>query len=833
MFYNNSLMKRKVFTYLHSHWDREWYKSFERFRHRLIEVLDDVFQKLDRNEINSFYLDGQTAAILDYLEIHPEKIEYVKELIKEHKLFIGPFYVLADEFLVSGISLVKNLYYGLYDAKNLSEDYFIGYLPDAFGHNSMMVDILNLAGIKNALLWRGVDIKDNVFIWKNNNNELLTSFLPLGYYQDYFTRRFSYKNLSELIKLSLDKLSKFSKSAPMLLPVGADHLGTPDKIKNIFFGLNKYLENYEFELSSLEKYFADIKKVKVSISGELKSNKSACILPSVASSRMYLKQKNAFSQWNLSRKIEPFISVLGYFGYLKNYQNEFDYAWKLLLQNHAHDSIYGCSVDEAHAESLVRNLKVDELCDDIKVSAVFNLEQKIKKDKILIANLSNYNYSGVTKLLSYKKLPYQRISRYKHFPDSITGDIKNIPVQENYKYINEYLLPVKNIEGFSAKTYDLPKPSKSDIKISEKTIENSLIRIEVNKDGTINIKDKLSGKIFKNLHKIIDEGDFGDSYNFSPIINENPLKAELLSSKIIEKGISRACLRLKYKINIPKFAKNNHERSKTFSKTIITTDIYIYENSKRAEFKTSFINSSKDHRLKINFNLQKNIENIRLENAFGIVERNYNPQYDYKKFMPAKKGEELDLNTNSFQRFVSSQGLCILTKGLNEYEVFGKELNITLLRSFGILAKKRLDTRGFAAGPPLETPEGQMLGKFEAEYALLISDDENEMFKNADFYYNPIICFEGKAKTDTFKDIKFLNLPEVLQIHSVSHSLRNQSLLVCIFNSSNKEVVAKLDLKGKNIFEINLLEEKISGENLKNKTVKFEPHSLKLFSFAY
>ena len=279
-------MKREIFTYLHSHWDREWYRSFEQFRLRLVEVLEDVFQKLDKNQINSFYIDGQTAAILDYLELYPKKTEYIKKLIKEHKLYVGPFYVLADEYLVSGISLVKNLYYGLSDSKKLNEDYFVGYLPDAFGHNSMMVNILNLAGIKNAVLWRGVDIKDNVFIWENNNQELITIFLPLGYYQDYFTKNYTYKNFAKIITPALDKLSEFSQSGAMLLPIGADHLGTPDKIKNIFSGVNKYLKDYELKLSSLEEYFSNINNTKLKIRGELKSNELSCILPSVASSRI-------------------------------------------------------------------------------------------------------------------------------------------------------------------------------------------------------------------------------------------------------------------------------------------------------------------------------------------------------------------------------------------------------------------------------------------------------------------------------------------------------------------------------------------------------------------
>ena len=132
----------------------------------------------------------------------------------------------------------------------------------------------------------------------------------------------------------------------------------------------------------------------------------------------------------------------------------------------------------------------------------------------------------------------------------------------------------------------------------------------------------------------------------------------------------------------------------------------------------------------------------------------------------------------------------------------------------------------------MAVPDGQMLDKYEAEYALLISDNENEMFKNADFYYNPLICFEGKSKTSDFNDIRFLNLPEELQIHSIFYSIRNKKPLVLIFNNSNKKIETELHLKCKNIYEVNLTEKRISDENLKNKTVTFEPKALKLFSFT-
>ena len=48
-------MKKNVFLYVHSHWDREWYREFQEFRLRLIEVIDDVIQKHKRRKY--YYYD--------------------------------------------------------------------------------------------------------------------------------------------------------------------------------------------------------------------------------------------------------------------------------------------------------------------------------------------------------------------------------------------------------------------------------------------------------------------------------------------------------------------------------------------------------------------------------------------------------------------------------------------------------------------------------------------------------------------------------------------------------------------------------------------------------
>ena len=42
-------MKTTVHIISHSHWDREWYQSFEKHRMKLIELVDNILEKAEND----------------------------------------------------------------------------------------------------------------------------------------------------------------------------------------------------------------------------------------------------------------------------------------------------------------------------------------------------------------------------------------------------------------------------------------------------------------------------------------------------------------------------------------------------------------------------------------------------------------------------------------------------------------------------------------------------------------------------------------------------------------------------------------------------------------
>ena len=74
----------------HTHWDREWYQTFQQFRIRLVHTVDKLLDILDRdNNFSHFMLDGQTIVLDDYLEVQPEQEERLRRSYDRRARRIG------------------------------------------------------------------------------------------------------------------------------------------------------------------------------------------------------------------------------------------------------------------------------------------------------------------------------------------------------------------------------------------------------------------------------------------------------------------------------------------------------------------------------------------------------------------------------------------------------------------------------------------------------------------------------------------------------------------------------------------------------------------------
>lgn len=698
-------MKKKVIAYLHTHWDREWYREFEIFRLRLLRVFDNVLNLLEQGKIPCFYFDGQTSALEDYLELNPDKEKLVKTLIKQKKLFIGPCYTLVDEFLTDGICFRKNLEIGLEYAKSLGCEDFLGYFADTFGHSKNIPLILKEFGIDKAIVWRGCpDEIPSEFIF----NGVKTVNLIRGYFMDIFSSKLSMQEKADFIKDNLDKIAKKSSNL-LLMPIGADHLGVRPDVAEQIKEINMFLEDYEIELSSPFKYFELVKNnFKIEWDEELRDNSQTFILQGSYSARIKLKQYNTKCSYllDLANKFQQF----GQKKYkTKSYDNVIRYAYKLLLQNQAHDGICGCSTDLVHKENEIRYEKVLQIAQTI----IKEIIREAGEESLLI-NLSNSIFNGVVEFESHNKFSdkeFELISTKKGFEDAILYSTKKIPITEDYRNIYTYLAEVENKQPsrLLTKTHKpyAGKYSQSDLKITDTKIENSKISLSI-KNGKIILIDKQNEKKHADFIQFVDFQDKGDTYNFGPIKNDTGIKSEIISSKVLRKGELQVALLVKFKV------KN----------TILNTEITLNKNSHLINFKINWNNKIKNHLLQVQFNLPEVITKTYSEDLGTLIERNFDPDYDIRKNLPKTKGIEAKTNTAPMQRYVNTQGFEVVTKGLCEYEVKKKSLLITLLRATGIISNPKNPARSTPAGPPIEVKDAQQLGENQVEFAIGFNDIE-------------------------------------------------------------------------------------------------------------
>lgn len=369
------------FVVSHTHWDRAWYLPFQNYRLRLVRMMDDLLDLLERNSrYQSFMLDGQTVILEDYLAVRQHNRDRIAALVKAGRLTIGPWYTLPDLFLPCAESIVRNLQMGRSLSLEFGDLMNIGYVPDPFGHFAQLPQILRGFGISSFLFMRGADRwmekTGAIFDWQApDGSSVLAVYLRDGYllcsalgHPAVFGRFDGHEpvisDAKKRISDALALLSPLQKEKIVLLPNGCDHMPPQPELPTILDALHEQEGDVELIHGRLADFLAAIRAEGIphqSVQGDLIGNYHHPILLSVYSTRMYLKQQNRCAENLLIRIVEPLRACFARLFFLPEAYSFLNQAWRLLLRNHAHDDICGCSVDAVHREDEVRFDEVMEI----------------------------------------------------------------------------------------------------------------------------------------------------------------------------------------------------------------------------------------------------------------------------------------------------------------------------------------------------------------------------------------------------------------------------------------------------------------------------------------
>ncbi len=397
----------------HTHWDREWYQTFQQFRMRLVHVVDMLLDLLDRDaDFSHFMLDGQTIVLDDYLEVRPEADERLKKYTRSGRITVGPWYVQPDEFLVSGEALIRNLQLGMQRAAEFGEPMRVGYVPDCFGHIAQMPQIFKGIGIDNMVFWRGIgsEALKSEFYWAapDGTKTLVLQLADTMGYSNARDMPLAPGGFAARVQLLMLPLLAKTTTNTLLFMNGSDHLepqeGLPATIKAANevlahikvkhphstgeieqanqAGQEAFYDGIQVRIGTLPQYVAAVQEqiargkadALQTLGGEMRSSQFSHLLPSVLSTRMWIKQQNARIEHLLERWVEPMtawasasIQGAAYPAGLVRL------AWKYLLQNHPHDSICGCSIDQVHRENSTRFAQSQQIGEQLVIEALDHL----------------------------------------------------------------------------------------------------------------------------------------------------------------------------------------------------------------------------------------------------------------------------------------------------------------------------------------------------------------------------------------------------------------------------------------------------------------------------
>ena len=392
--------RRQVHIVPHTHWDREWYASFQTFRLRLVDLLDDLLPRMDGDPAYAhFLLDGQLAVVDDYLAVRPGAEDRLRRLIGSGRIAVGPWYTLPDEFLVGGETLVRNLQLGLRTADRFGGAMPVGYLPDMFGHVAQMPQILAGFGFEHAVVWRGVPnaIDRSGFWWQAlDGTTVRAEYMPQGYGNG--------SALPDDAKAFVRAVSTFADlwgellAGPVLWMNGTDHQMPQPWLGRVVAEANDIQDDLDLRITSLAEHLASAPTEGLPRwRGELRSGARANLLMGVVSNRVDVRQAAARAERALLQGAEPLAALfLPAERWPRALLAE---AWRGVVLNSAHDSVCACSIDDVCDAVLHRYHEAADIAEGLAERADAALATRVDHAGPVVVNPTARPRGGVVRLV--------------------------------------------------------------------------------------------------------------------------------------------------------------------------------------------------------------------------------------------------------------------------------------------------------------------------------------------------------------------------------------------------------------------------------------------------
>lgn len=879
-----------------THWDREWYQSHEKYLVRLVSLFDKLIDLLERKPDYRFITDGQYALVDDYLTTRPEMKDRVKKVVSNGQLLVGPWYTQPLENIVGGEALVRNLQYGVKKSEELGRAMRFSYEIDEFGHASQIPQILAGFDIHASMAWRGhPKNQKSVYEWISPDGTSAHMFNSRSGYGFATTLPENEDDFDEVIdgvtfrrrgiKNRVEALREYclynSETSHMFWLNGIDHSWAQEDLLEVIEKIRELFPNIEVKQSTPEEFAADVLadyeamgKKPEQVKGELIYTFED-ILESTNSLHPRQKKRHWESEKHIVDRFEPLAAASWLLG-AKYPQWSLDRAWKYVLENHAHDSLGCCSVDEVFEQVMARYGAAISLSEQEESNALRYIMSCSSDDPaVFVFNISSYEISGAKKVSfdipagycdgffelyapNGQKIEMSIISK------ELVGDVRYNPRRghptwgERWKIDAILDLPTVPATGWMklkmVKTEDEKRVDNRryyHIETNPCSMENEFLYVGISSNGQLYVQDKENPKAGFNGGLVFeDTGECDSVYVHCEPENDR---------RVIYSGTptSITCLfdtplgaayELCFEMSIPDgLTADKKKRSEICKPLKIKAIVSLMKGDRKIGLKIHIENQSRYHRLRVLF--PTNYENAVSAGgqAFDHCEREISVPFDPE--LP----REQDYPTKPFIDYCcvsgDGAGLGIAAKGIYEYECIDsqtKSLALTLLRCV-----EDIDTKTFAITPEYKCHEAQNLTSIDYELALIPYDgNKANLIKEVSSFVAPLITeFNRKPEESVLPEYKCpeVTIPDTGSVINVigegvsvtcfKKALDRDTLIVRLLNNSDKTADGSVELTMPNtevsaVYETTLEEKrikKISDESV----VKFSliPHKLITLEF--
>lgn len=887
-------MKRKVHVVPHSHWDREWYFTTSRSKVYLMKDLKDVLDTLESNpDFKYFMVDAQGSLLDDYIKWMPQDKDRITKLVKEKKLVIGPWYTQTDQLVISGESIVRNMYYGMKRCETFGGYMNVGYVPDSFGQSGNMPQIYKEFGIEDTLFWRGVSddmVNHTDYNWRGDDGSVVfTTQIPFGYYIGGNIPEDPKQSEEFWQKECFEKAGGRSATKHIYFPNGFDQAPIRTNLPEIIKERNEKDPENEYVISCIEDYIKDVKSENPEleeVSGELVIAKHMRIHKSIFSSRSDLKVMNTQIQNYVTNVMEPLLTLSYNLG--NDYPHEaVGEIWKLLFENAAHDSIGSCISDTANEDVYVRYKQARDIAVNLVELHSRLIATSVKNDAEMTFTLINtlpqkrndtvvvktYIPGGNFAILDEKgnKVDYTVIESRDLTDYVLSQTIKLDPSRKFYvpSQVLEATIAIKtsDVPAFGYVQYTLDTKGNSAKNFEKKnTLENEFYAINVEEDGSLTITDKENNVTYKNQGVLVENGDDGDSFNYSPprkdlevFSNKSECSVEVSGSDIYDQAV------IKFNMVVPKDLEERAE-GKVSVNLPITMTVALRKDSKVIDFNVHVDNKGLSHRLCVLFDSQIVSSFNYADEQFGSIKRPNYYEKEMKLYMASAENktekkagvqelanwandqstwQEPPISIEPTQSYVSltdgKQGIAVIPQGVREYEVLDNHMiRLTLFRTYGFMGKENLIYRpGRASGERIiETPAAQLLKEMDFAFGFTTyASDINEanvdtlakayntnieVYTYAEFLNGRLIFSQREIEGTKESRYSLFETENKLVVSAMKKAEDNDGYIIRLFNGKNHENISdtiKFNFDVKEAYYTNLREEKTEDIKVENNTI--------------